>query len=135
MPPPTAITRQVNALLAARGLTRADLAKAIGRNIFTIRNVLTLHDVQPPTRRAITDFLGVEIFPGVKPDRRGITFKLPAGTEIALPSPVVAKLLESLFRGAARRAGNRIEFLEPAIIRIPTTASQKPSIPTESNPK
>jgi hypothetical protein len=132
MPPPVPATRLVRALLEARGLTVADMAAAIGRDVLTLRNVITGAKIHPPTRQAISDFLGVEMFPGVTPNLECVELRLPAGTEITLPTPATAKILESLWPKAAKRERNRIALFEAVVIRIllpPVTASLE-TLPT-----
>jgi transcriptional regulator with XRE-family HTH domain len=119
MPAAAPLTKRVRALLAARGLTVDDMAEAIGRNKLTIRNVLTESKLQIPTRQAITDFLGTEIFPGIRPNLKSIGFKLPIGTRIIFPAAVAANLFASRLRDSADSRGTEVVIRKPVIIRLP----------------
>jgi hypothetical protein len=121
MPAATPLTKRVRALLAYRGLTVGDMAAAIGRDELTIRNVLTENAVLIPTRQAITDFVGVELFAGIEPRMKQVAFKLQSGTMIALTEQEAARSLHFLLRNNTTRNGNRIELRDDVIVRIQST--------------
>jgi hypothetical protein len=107
------------------------MSAAIGRSEKTIKNVLIDAAHHIPTRQAISDFLGEEIFPDIRPRQQWIGVKLPRRTQIILPSRVAAKLLESVLHGTSKRQANQIELSESVIFRIRKipVADQKKSHP------
>ena len=109
---------RTRALLAARGLTLMDLAQVIGRSPRTIKNVLNGGQHQAPTQQAITDFLGVEMFHGVKPRLARIAVKLKKGTVIVSPTLKAAEVLETLLRSSTERRRRSLILTQSIVINI-----------------
>jgi hypothetical protein len=89
-------------------MTRKDLATALGRHPGTIRNVLTGATVQIPTQQALTDFFGVELFPGISPTPTTVRVMLPAGTRLILPGAQYAGAIAGHFGATGASAGGEI---------------------------
>jgi hypothetical protein len=123
MPAALPITLRVRALLAARGLSVSDMSVAIKRTESTIKNVLTgnARTRSDRTRQLISDYVGDEIFPGVKPrlERLSAGVKLQRGTELLLPTAEAAGVLKSLLGSSAERRKRTLILTQLVVVHIP----------------
>ena len=103
--------RRTKILLLQRKLTIDDLARGTGLQHGTIQNLLSGLSKRARARQAITNFLGTEIFDGIRPTERHYTF--PAGLSIELETGELAAQWQTEFTDCVRGRGKVITFIKP----------------------
>jgi hypothetical protein len=93
-----------------KGLTFSDIADAIRRKRGTVHNALSDPSKNTKTRQAITNFIGVQIFPGIAVTEH--RFTAPIGMEIIGWSIDEAKKTEAELSGFVKRKGGKIRFIK-----------------------
>ncbi|MBA3351176.1 MAG: hypothetical protein H0U23_01905 [Blastocatellia bacterium] len=110
----TQAKRKAKEALRDLSMTFADLAVQADLALSTVHSVLSEETGSRKSKQAITDALGVEIWPGVVPS--GGFSILPAGTEIESPDLAMAKKFaaecEAEMPGCTRRTGRVVTLLK-----------------------
>jgi transcriptional regulator with XRE-family HTH domain len=95
-----------------RDMTTSALASAVGINARTVRNIACGSAPSRRARQAITNALGVEIWPGILPEERRLNFECGVQTESATIKE--AKELAREFRPYVKRRGKVVTFIRTA---------------------
>jgi transcriptional regulator with XRE-family HTH domain len=120
-----AVHKKAKIRLIELGLTFRDLCKATGLKQTTVSNTLSGRTAHFLTRQIITNFCGVELWPGVFVTER--EFTIPPGTEFECLSLSDARdKVDELAPGSITRKGRIITFIEPVtfIFKIEPEESQ-----------
>lgn len=111
--------RKAKAALRRLSMTFVDLAERSGLALSTVHAVLCNDASSEKSKQAITNALGVEIWPGLLPNESKYVF--PEGCQIELDDPQMARQFADEFTDHVRLQGRVITFLKatPCVFIFP----------------